>query len=449
MQRIWEKLQQKKYKSLDQEDRRCAELMIEHQDIFDLDAAFADQRNYIGNPEHPVFHLMLHATIEEQLTHQDPEEAILFFNSMQRQRLDSHENIHLMGMIFQYAMFSNIGKPDEIVDETYRSLLAEHHQENPDQIVALIEESMQNLVPDPEQLDALFEYETISSDQARQELDEIIDHVAAGGAPVGISSANGNEAVVVPSSLFDILSQVGQALSNPDQEANDLTDISGLFAQAEEEDKETVASYPLPLSKAFNNVLQLKIGLKGAKPPIWRRIQIPADYTFWDLHVAIQNAMGWEDVHIHEFSLKDSKTGALLQIGIPAEYESNLGLPGIEPIYGWTCRVSDYLTADNPRAQYEYDFGDSWVHEILLEETLPRTVGIEYPVCIKGKRACPPEDSGGIPGYQGMLNILADTDHPEYRSLMEWLGEEFDPAAFDKSNIEFLDPREYLQQFVE
>lgn len=94
---------------------------------------------------------------------------------------------------------------------------------------------------------------------------------------------------------------------------------------------------------------------------------------------------------------------------------------------------------ENPSAYYVYDFGDSWEHEIRLEKILPREKR-KYPACIAGKRACPPEDCGGIWGYEEFLEIIKDPEHEEYEDMLDWVGGEFDPEHFDIEDVQFDDP---------
>ncbi len=188
--------------------------------------------------------------------------------------------------------------------------------------------------------------------------------------------------------------------------------------------------------KKYNQVFQFKITLKGIKPPIWRRIQVPEIYTFWDLHVAIQDAMGWDDYHFHEFEMVNPSTGLRENIGIPAPDEvfDRAVLPG------WGEKIADFFSMANRTASYVYDFGDSWVHKIQLEKICPREKNIKYPICIKGKRACPPEDCGGVWGYTELLEIINNPEHEEYEEMMEWLGGGFDPEHFDTAEVGFDDP---------
>jgi hypothetical protein len=90
---------------------------------------------------------------------------------------------------------------------------------------------------------------------------------------------------------------------------------------------------------------------------------------------------------------------------------------------------------EKSRFRYEYDFGDDWQHDILLEKVLPAAPGVTYPVCLKGKRACPPEDCGGVWGYAELLETLADPESEEHEEMLEWLGGEIDPEEFDIGEV--------------
>ena len=191
------------------------------------------------------------------------------------------------------------------------------------------------------------------------------------------------------------------------------------------------------MKKKFDHVFQFKITLIGSKPPIWRRIQVPATYTFWDLHVAIQDAMGWLDYHLHSFEMMEPKHGQKVTIGIPSEDDIDYGW---EVLAGWRQKISNYFSIENKVADYVYDFGDNWAHRILLEKILSRDKTTNYPLCIKGKRACPPEDCGGVWGYEELLETIKDPDHEEHKEMLEWIGKEFDPEHFDMKEVSFDDP---------
>ncbi|MFA4955654.1 MAG: plasmid pRiA4b ORF-3 family protein [Candidatus Methanoperedens sp.] len=193
------------------------------------------------------------------------------------------------------------------------------------------------------------------------------------------------------------------------------------------------------MKRKFDQVYQFKITLKETKPPVWRRIQVPQTYTFYDLHVAIQDVMIWSDYHLHEFEIKDPSTGLKVAIGFPEDEF------GRDILVGQKQKIAKYFSLENPYADYIYDFGDFWQHKIQLEKILPREESIEYPICIKGKRACPPEDVGGIGGYEDFLKILKNPKHKEYEEMLEWAGGEFDPEQFDCEEIIFMDPAKRLK----
>jgi tetratricopeptide (TPR) repeat protein len=170
-------------------------------------------------------------------------------------------------------------------------------------------------------------------------------------------------------------------------------------------------------------VYQLKVTLKGFRPPIWRRLLVPADTRLAKLHDVVQIAMGWTDSHLHQFE------AGRRSIGVP---DPN----------GWQqvederkVRLADVAPGEKARLRYQYDFGDSWEHEILVEKVLPTETGARYPLCTAGRRACPPEDVGGVWGYADFLDAIADPAHERHEELLEWIGGEFDPEAFDLAAI--------------
>jgi hypothetical protein len=181
-------------------------------------------------------------------------------------------------------------------------------------------------------------------------------------------------------------------------------------------------------------VYQFKLVLVGVEPPIWRRIQAPETYSFWDLHVALQDAMGWLDYHLHVFRMAGPDEGMVQQIGIPNDEDEEPTLPG------WEVPITRHFLRPGTVVQYEYDFGDGWEHELTLEAILPRQAGQKYPVCVDGARACPPEDCGGVYGYENLLTVIQDPTHEEHESMLEWLGGRFDPDRFDPKRVKFDDP---------
>ena len=182
---------------------------------------------------------------------------------------------------------------------------------------------------------------------------------------------------------------------------------------------------------------QLLVVLPNTNPLVWRRIQVPQEYSFWDLHVAIQDAMGWQDSHLHEFELVDSQTDRLKRIGIPDDE-----FPRTPPcVAGWRIPIARYLTHGSRPVRYRYDFGDDWEHTVELEDVLPSDGG-SYPRCVGGAGACPPEDAGGTHGYAEFLRAIRNPKHPEHKNMLEWVGGQFNPDEFQASAVTFDDPKE-------
>jgi hypothetical protein len=188
------------------------------------------------------------------------------------------------------------------------------------------------------------------------------------------------------------------------------------------------------MKKKYSRVYQFRITLEDIKPPVWRRIQVPETYTFWDLHVAIQDVMGWSDYHLHQFKVIDPVTKTRVDIGIPDEQDSYY-----EILPGWKQKIPDYFTEENKKAGYTYDFGDNWNHTVLLEKILRPEKSVACPICIDGQRACPPEDCGGVGGYEEFLEIIMDPGDERYKEMLAWAGD-FEPEYFDKNGVVFDDP---------
>lgn len=202
------------------------------------------------------------------------------------------------------------------------------------------------------------------------------------------------------------------------------------------------AKKPWPRPTRSTTVRQFLIVLHETDPLVWRRIQVPARYSFWDLHVAIQDAMGWQDCHLHEFRLVDPAERAIASIGIPSDEGDD---PPDRPMLpGWDIPLAEFfdgLAFHAPPALYAYDFGDNWCHTLVDEGMQPKTPGATYPRCLAGNGRCPPEDCGGVDGYASLLAILANPRHPGHRAMLEWAGGQIDPHAFDPSAVRFDDPK--------
>jgi len=170
-------------------------------------------------------------------------------------------------------------------------------------------------------------------------------------------------------------------------------------------------------------IYQIKVTLCESKPPIWRRILVPSDITLAKLHRILQAVMGWYDAHLHQFIVG----GVYYGVPDPDDF--------IEIKSERRVRLNQIVAGEKSKFTYEYDFGDSWEHELLVEKIVPPENGVRYPVCIKGKRACPPEDVGGVWGYAEFLEAIRDPEHAEHEDYVEWIGGEFDPEAFDLDEI--------------
>jgi hypothetical protein len=167
------------------------------------------------------------------------------------------------------------------------------------------------------------------------------------------------------------------------------------------------------------NIYRIKVTLKHVAPPVWRRLEVPADIKLGRLHRILQVAMGWTDSHLHAFRAgRDT-------YGVP-----DPDFPDDDTTNERNVRL-DRLAGEGEKLVYEYDFGDGWEHELRVEKVLPAEKGKRYPVCLAGRRACPPEDCGGPPGYEHLLGVLRDPKHEEHEEMREWIGGDFDPEAFD------------------
>ncbi len=169
--------------------------------------------------------------------------------------------------------------------------------------------------------------------------------------------------------------------------------------------------------------LQLRIALENIEPPIWRRVIVPDNLSFAQLHKIIQRAMGWGDYHLHEFEVGE------VAIGDPAGADDVFGGPERKILPEAKTRLGEAI-GKKRKFRYWYDFGDDWWHTIAIEKRLPPDPETPPVQLVAGERACPPEDCGGPWGYAELLLVLADPAHPEHEEMQEWVGE-FDPEAFD------------------
>jgi len=177
--------------------------------------------------------------------------------------------------------------------------------------------------------------------------------------------------------------------------------------------------------KAKAPTYHLKIVLMDSNPPIWRRLQVPANANLGWLHAVLQLAMGWTNSHLHQFNVGGRCYSDPRQLS--AEYQDE---PEVLDESKSTLR--QVVPDEGAQFGYEYDFGDSWTHAISVEKILPPDPPLAtFALCLAGARACPPEDCGGVWGYADLLKILKNRKHPEHKSMKEWIGGSFDAECFE------------------
>jgi len=170
--------------------------------------------------------------------------------------------------------------------------------------------------------------------------------------------------------------------------------------------------------------LELKIQLLDIKPSVYRTIQISADATFFDLHVSIQFAFDWENSHLHSFMVNDKEIGNLEM----DEFGEMDILDQSE------IQLKEFLVFEKQKCIYIYDFGDNWEHEITLMKFIEPNSSY-YPKCVRGARNRPPEDCGGVWGFEQFKEIMGSRKHPEFKEMKAWYGGMFDEEYFDKSAV--------------
>lgn len=177
-------------------------------------------------------------------------------------------------------------------------------------------------------------------------------------------------------------------------------------------------------------IYQLKITLAGSDPLIWRRVLVRADTTLEVLNFVILHAMGWLGYHMHQFI-----TGSRASTVYYGSQDPDFPDMDMEMLDESDYTVADIAPTAKGKFFYEYDFGDGWGHNIVVEKILPPDPAFKHPVCLDGRNACPMEDSGGIEGYYGILEILEDPKHPEYEETFEWAGGKWDATKFRIENV--------------
>lgn len=174
-------------------------------------------------------------------------------------------------------------------------------------------------------------------------------------------------------------------------------------------------------------ICQLKVTLLGSKPPIWRRIEVEMATPLPILSHILLRTMGWDGGHLFQYRVGKTFYGEPVGDDFVDMRDEN------------DYKLADILPKEKAKAIFEYDFGDSWEHELVVEKILEPEAGVKYPRCIDGKMACPPEDSGGVWGYAELVKALKDPEHPEHETYVEWLdlesGEDFDPTDFSIAEV--------------
>jgi hypothetical protein len=179
---------------------------------------------------------------------------------------------------------------------------------------------------------------------------------------------------------------------------------------------------PRQVQESQQALYQLKVVLLETDPPIWRRFVVPSSVTLHRLHLILQDVMGWTNSHLYRFRIGGKEY---------AEPDPDNEFNELDFKNSRRTKLGQLVTKKGDVLLYEYDFGDSWNHMLLVEDILEYEFDNRYPICLTGERACPPEDCGGTHGYAELLEIIRGPDHEEYLDMMSWLGGQFDPNMFD------------------
>lgn len=173
----------------------------------------------------------------------------------------------------------------------------------------------------------------------------------------------------------------------------------------------------------MRTIHRLKVTLRKVGPPVWRRIEVDSDVTLGELSTMLERAMGWLGHHLHIFDIGGVTYGIPDSEGEVDDRDEN------------RYRLGRVLSKVGEEMRWDYDFGDGWEHDVLVEAISLPDRGVEYPRCVTGRGACPPEDCGGPRGYSELLEVLKDPSHPEHETTKEWAPIDFDPAHFDAGEI--------------
>ncbi len=178
-----------------------------------------------------------------------------------------------------------------------------------------------------------------------------------------------------------------------------------------------------PKTRKVESVYELRVTLRDVKPSVWRLIRVPGACSLFQLHCILQITMGWEDHHMHQFQIGDVKYRLPNKDADPDIADDRAVL------------LADIVSRVGAAFTYLYDFGDCWVHEIQVEKAMEPESEKFYPYCVDGQRSCPPEDCGGVTGYEFFLEAIQDPKHPEHESTLLWAERDFNPLAFDLKSI--------------
>jgi hypothetical protein len=200
-------------------------------------------------------------------------------------------------------------------------------------------------------------------------------------------------------------------------------------------------------------IFRFLILMRFIKPTIWRSIELDEDATFWDLHMAIQDVMSWDNAHLHEFIISDPHTKHDLVIGI--SIDDRFMDPGEQPDPAWMRELSSVFIDIGEKATYRYDFGDGWECDVILEGMFLSPKKVKYPRCVAGERAAPPENCGGVGGYYGLLEVLADPNDEEHKDILRWLKgtrprkDPYEPEVFEPDKVKFHNAQKMLEIMLE
>lgn len=193
------------------------------------------------------------------------------------------------------------------------------------------------------------------------------------------------------------------------------------------------------------SLCQIKVSLKGIKPSVWRRVVLPYNYTFRDLHRVIQITMGWTGMHLYNFDVN----GIIIDGDMEdIDYDPDDLLDLEEKMDASAVLIGDFLLQKGAKCNYTYDLSSCWEHTILLEKILPLEDSFLGPVCLTGRRAGPLENSGGVDGYENLLWILSGLELSEDASLRDWIPIGFDSELFDVDLVNELLTKEFNEELV-